>query len=163
MTDEETDISDDGEAQADPGIHNQVTHDHHAFLFGYRSADVDLRKLYPVSSQIWYFWKIYQDNVEPLIKVVHVPTTDILLREASKKLDSLSAGKQALVFAIFFAAVIALEPGEVCPPPALVSDHKWITELTYFVKRLRPTLVSISAIWLPSIGSQPSRLWQKPT
>ncbi|KAK0391889.1 hypothetical protein NLU13_1387 [Sarocladium strictum] len=110
LTDEDSEDSDyDQTPETNPG-HNPTTHDHHAFLLGYRSADVDLRKLYPVPSHIWFLWKIYQDVVEPLIKVVHVPTTDALLREASRDLDSLSPGQQALVFAIFFAAVVATEP-----------------------------------------------------
>lgn len=113
LSDEDSEDSEYDDTPETTPVHNQTTHDHHAFLLGYRSADVDLRKLYPVPSHIWFLWKIYQDMVEPLIKVVHVPTTDTLLREASRDLDSLSPGDQALVFAIFFAAVVATEPEDV--------------------------------------------------
>jgi len=122
LTDEDSDDSGhEHTPETTPG-HSQITHDHHAFLLGYRSADVDLRKLYPVPSHIWFLWKIYQDSVEPLIKVVHVPTADLLLRDASRDLDSLSAGQQALVFSIFFAAVVATEPEDVSIPLPLYNS-----------------------------------------
>lgn len=56
---------------------------------------------------------MYQENVEPLIKLVHIPTMEGIMRDARKNPDNLSPGAQALVFSIYFAAVISLEPEEV--------------------------------------------------
>ena len=87
--------------------------DHHAFILGYRSADVDLRSCHPIPSHSTYLWSVYKENVEPLIKILHVPTVDAIMLDARRDLDKLSPGTEALVFAIYYSAVISLEPDEV--------------------------------------------------
>lgn len=87
--------------------------DHHSFILGYRSCDVDLRQCHPLPSHIPFLWSVYQENVEPLIKVLHVPSMEVIFRDARKNNDKLNPGNQALVFAIYYAAVTSLEPEEV--------------------------------------------------
>jgi hypothetical protein len=60
-----------------------------------------------------YLWSVYQDNVEPLLKILHVPTTEVLLRDARKNSEKLTPAAEALVFSIYYAAVISLEAEEV--------------------------------------------------
>lgn len=115
LTDEELDESDSDETPTDSpttGISSMA--DHHSFVLGYRSADVDLRKCHPLPSQVTFLWSVYQENVEPLIKLLHIPTTDAVLRDARRGSGTLSTGQEALVFSIYFAAVTSLEPEEVC-------------------------------------------------
>lgn len=87
--------------------------DHHSFIFGYRSADVDLSKLHPLPSHATFLWSVFQENVEPLIKILHVPTIDALLRKAREDVSTLSPADEALVFVIYFSAITALESEEV--------------------------------------------------
>ncbi|KAF1737516.1 Bikaverin cluster transcription factor bik5 [Beauveria bassiana] len=87
--------------------------DHHSFILGYRSADVDLGKLHPLPSHAAFLWSVYQENVEPLIKILHVPTIDVLLREARRDATTLSPANEALVFVIYFSAITALEAEDV--------------------------------------------------
>lgn len=56
---------------------------------------------------------MYQENVEPLIKILHIPTVDAIMRDARKGPDRLTPGNECLVFAICFSAVVSLEPEEV--------------------------------------------------
>lgn len=86
--------------------------DHTSFLFGYRSADVDLSALHPTAEQTPLLWQIYQENVEMLLKVVHVPTMDKLFRNGVRTND-LVPEDEALIFAIYFAAVASMEDAEV--------------------------------------------------
>ena len=58
-------------------------------------------------------WYIYQENVEPLIKAVHVPSTEKIFRDTRKNHDQLSPGDEALVWAIYYAAITSLDPDEV--------------------------------------------------
>ncbi|KAK6845968.1 C6 transcription factor [Apiospora arundinis] len=46
-------------------------------LFGSRSSHnaVDLSTLHPEPIQIFRLWQIYLDNVDPLLKVTHTPTS----------------------------------------------------------------------------------------
>lgn len=88
--------------------------DHHGFILGYRSLDVDLAKCHPVTSHAAYLWSVFQENVDPLLKIVHIPTMENILRDARKSTVKLSPGNEALVFAVYFSAITALEADEVC-------------------------------------------------
>lgn len=60
-----------------------------------------------------YLWSVYKSHVEPLIKVLHVPTMETLIQKTSQDLASLTSGTEALMFAMYFASVIAMEPEDV--------------------------------------------------
>ncbi|KAF5027120.1 hypothetical protein F66182_785 [Fusarium sp. NRRL 66182] len=112
LTDEDFDES-DYEDTPDNSPATALTADHHSFIFGYRSADVNLEKCRPLPSHIPFLWSVYQENVEPLIKVLHVPTMEPIIRDARKNHEQLSPENQALVWAIYYAAITSLEPDEV--------------------------------------------------
>lgn len=92
---------------------NPASADHHSYIFGYRSVDIDLSMCLPEPFHVPYLWSTYQENVEPLLKVVHVPTMKRVFRDARKKFDQLTPGYQALVWAIYYGAVVSLEPEDV--------------------------------------------------
>ena len=87
--------------------------DHHAFIFGYRSADVDLRPLHPLPSQMPFIWQVYVENVDPLVKILHKPTMERLIRDMRVSLDVLTPGTEALMFSIYYAAITSMEVDEV--------------------------------------------------
>ncbi|KAI0426723.1 hypothetical protein F5Y09DRAFT_333936 [Xylaria sp. FL1042] len=58
--------------------------------------------LRPLPSQVFYIWEIFVENVDPFIKVLHVPTIGRTIKEA-----------KALMFAISLAAVTSLREEEV--------------------------------------------------
>ncbi|KAF3764249.1 hypothetical protein M406DRAFT_91697, partial [Cryphonectria parasitica EP155] len=111
LTDGESDVSDD-ESLVAPAT-TRSSGDHHAFVFGYRSADVDLRALHPLPSQIPYMWQLYQENVDPIVKVIHIPTVDKLVKETRKNLDKLGPANECLMFAIYFAAITSIDAADV--------------------------------------------------
>ncbi|KAF5003640.1 hypothetical protein FDECE_9811 [Fusarium decemcellulare] len=112
LTDEEFDDS-DYEETPDSSPATALSGDHHSFIFGYRSADVNLEKCRPLPSHIPFLWSVYQENVEPLIKVLHIPSMEPIFRDARKNHEQLSPGNEALVWAIYYAAITSLEPEEV--------------------------------------------------
>ncbi|KAM6537671.1 hypothetical protein FALCPG4_003579 [Fusarium falciforme] len=112
LTDEDFDDS-DYEETPDSSPSLVVPADHHSFIFGYRSADVNLEKCRPLPSHIPFLWSVYQENVEPLIKVLHIPSMEPIFRDARKNHEQLSPGNEALVWAIYYAAITSLEPEEV--------------------------------------------------
>ncbi|POR33178.1 Putative transcriptional regulatory protein [Tolypocladium paradoxum] len=114
LTDEDADESEyEGTPTDSPATGFGSIADHHAFVLGYRSADVNLGKCHPLPSHVTFLWSVYQENVEPLIKILHIPTAELVLRDARRNAEKLSSGHEALVFAIYFAAVTSLEPDEV--------------------------------------------------
>ncbi|KAJ4016424.1 hypothetical protein NW752_003551 [Fusarium irregulare] len=112
LTDEDFDESDIEETpDSSPAV--ALSANHNAFIFGYRSTEVDLDKYWPVPSVIPFLWSVYQENVEPLLKVLHIPTMEPVFRDARRDHKQLSPGNEALVWAIYYAAITSLDPDEV--------------------------------------------------
>ncbi|KAF5680882.1 hypothetical protein FHETE_270 [Fusarium heterosporum] len=111
LTDEDFDDSEDETPDDSPAA--ALSANHNAFIFGYRTADVDLENHWPLPSHIPFLWSVYQDNVEPLLKVLHIPTMEPIFRDARKDRKQLSPAHEALVWSIYYAAIMSLEPEEV--------------------------------------------------
>lgn len=69
-------------------------------------------------SQLGFLWRTYIDNVDPLMKVLHVPTVNKVLRESSGKLNTLPSGLRCLLLAICLAAMTSLTEQEVSSLPS---------------------------------------------
>ncbi|EFX01037.1 c6 zinc finger domain containing protein [Grosmannia clavigera kw1407] len=107
--------------------------DHHAFCFGFQSTTVDLRPLHPLPSQIPYIWQVYLENVDPVVKVLHTVSTSKLIRNARTNLDDISPAAEALMFAIYYAAVTSLDENEIkinfmADKEALVNKYRFALE-----------------------------------
>ncbi|KAI1752947.1 hypothetical protein F4782DRAFT_499216 [Xylaria castorea] len=68
--------------------------------------------LRPLPSQVPYIWETFVENVDPFIKVLHVPTTGRIIKEAKGKFSSMTRGVEALLFAISLAAITSLQEDE---------------------------------------------------
>lgn len=110
MTDEDSQESDD---ESTPGSVEEQLLDHQSFIMGYRSADVDLRSLHPLPSQVPFMWQIYQENVEPVLKILHVPSINQLIRDNRACLRDLKPSTEALMFSIYYAAVTSMDADDV--------------------------------------------------
>lgn len=87
--------------------------DHQSFVMGYRSSDVDLKGLHPLPSQIPFYWETFKENVDPLVKIMHIPTMNTLMKEIPYSLHSLSKSTEALMFSIYFSAITSMSLNEV--------------------------------------------------
>ncbi|KAH6876714.1 fungal-specific transcription factor domain-containing protein [Thelonectria olida] len=85
----------------------------HAFIVGCNSPDSSLSSQHPSPSQIPFFWQTFVENVNPLIKIFHIPTLGKLIRGIQRRIRSLSPAEEALIFAIYFAAISSMAPDEV--------------------------------------------------
>ncbi|KAH9903837.1 fungal-specific transcription factor domain-containing protein [Xylariomycetidae sp. FL2044] len=107
--------------------------DHHSFVFGYSSSDVDLHQLHPLPSQIPFIWQVYSENVDPVIKILHLPTMNKTIRELRSSMADITPGLEALMFAIYFAAITSLDEDEVrtnfnTEKKALIDRYRFATE-----------------------------------
>lgn len=84
------------------------------FVFSGDIEATDLRWLHPPGPQIRTLSEIYWDRVDPIYKVLHRPTTEPLLLAVAQESACIpkGAGYEALLFAIYFAAVTSLTPDE---------------------------------------------------
>ena len=90
-----------------------VDTDRGAFLFGCTCKTQDMLDLHPLPSQIMFYWKIYVENVDPLVSVLHKPSVAILLNSVKDRLDTIDRGTEALLFSIYFAVVTSMTSEEV--------------------------------------------------
>jgi hypothetical protein len=61
---------------------------------------------------IFRLWQTFLDNVNPLSKVIHAPTVQYQILEATGNLTNISKGVESLMFAIYAAAVNSVDDTE---------------------------------------------------
>lgn len=96
---------------------------------------VDLRSLHPAPGHIETMCSIYILNVDPINRILHKPTLKSFISGAKDNLDSMPGGSkmQALMFAMYFAAVTSLTPDECMiqlgePRQQLLTKYRYGTE-----------------------------------
>lgn len=67
-----------------------------------------MREYHPDISRIFRLWQMFLDNVHPLSKVLHAPSIQRRITDATSCLDLVSRGLEALMFAIYLTAVTSL-------------------------------------------------------
>lgn len=84
------------------------------FILGQVPAVEDLSILHPPIDQISTYWRIYLDNCEPFLRLIHVPTTDAMVRDAIQtNLQSLTPSDELHMFCFYFTATTSL-PEDDC-------------------------------------------------
>jgi hypothetical protein len=104
-SEDEEDIS--SPDQSNPGSSHTS---HQGFIFGYSSMMNTLRTLHPSPSQLFGLMLIFEENVDPVVKILHRPTTRSIIMKASSNTDTLSKSEEALLFSIYYGAVCSLTP-----------------------------------------------------
>ena len=70
------------------------------------------RVRHPPPDRIHQLWQIFIENVDPLTKVVHVPTLQPAIQKAASNIGTVPRSFEALMFAIYGAAVMSLKDDE---------------------------------------------------
>ena len=83
---------------------------HQGFIFGYSSMMNTLRTLHPSPSQLFGLMLIYEENVDPIVRILHRPTMRSIVMKASSNTDILSKSEEVLLFSIYYGAVCSLTP-----------------------------------------------------
>lgn len=81
---------------------------HDGFLFNFYSLSHSLRTHHPPPDKVPSFWDYYEQNVCPLVTVIHRPTAKNLLIQAAQNVDSLDKNSEAMVFAIYLVTTISM-------------------------------------------------------
>ncbi|KAI4124847.1 MAG: hypothetical protein LQ338_004601 [Usnochroma carphineum] len=106
------DPTDDEDDYPSPGSGSSASANHQGFIFSFSSTILSLRNFHPPANQILTYWDVYKENVDPLVKIFHRPSTEKTLSEAAKDLDHISKPLECLMFSIYFAAVTSLSDEE---------------------------------------------------
>jgi hypothetical protein len=81
------------------------------FIIG--AAPVPIANLHPSTIHIFQLWQIYIDNINPLLKITHVPTVQAQIIEASSDLENAPKNIEALMFSMYLMAITSLEDADV--------------------------------------------------
>ena len=91
----------------------------HRFLFGHNlnSSAPDLSVFHPLPSQIPFLLDVFSENVNFFSQIVHIPTVTKMVRESrSNGMMRLTPANEALMFSIYYAAIISMEEDDVSYP-----------------------------------------------
>ena len=104
--------SDDEDDANSPDLSEQPGQ-HQGYIFGLSSTNVDMQALHPTPEIARQFWEAYKDSVEPLVKVLHIPTFESTFNGAIANPEKVGKGLESLLFAIYYGAVTST-PAEEC-------------------------------------------------
>lgn len=79
-------------------------------LMGFSSVSSNLLLLHPSIPHIFRIWQIFLENVNPMVKIFHAPSVQQMITDASEDLSSISKPNEALLFSIYFLAILSLTP-----------------------------------------------------
>ena len=71
-------------------------------------AIVPQEQRHPEPRHIFRLWQIFVENVNPLLKIIHVPTFQQRIFEVSWNIPSISKPTQAIMFAVYTLAIGSL-------------------------------------------------------
>lgn len=102
--------SSDEEDHSSPGSTSSYSTPHDGMLFGFYSLARSLRNFHPLPGKVPVLWEIYAENVKPLLPVIHGPAAQQLFTTAARGPDALDKNNEALVLAMYFAAIVSMSP-----------------------------------------------------
>ncbi|KAI1444582.1 fungal-specific transcription factor domain-containing protein [Annulohypoxylon stygium] len=76
------------------------------------TSDANLEELHPQPAHVFRLWQIFLERVNPLTKVIHVPTVQPLLVEAATSRENVPKNVEALLFSIYLMATVSLSDDE---------------------------------------------------
>lgn len=140
MHDPEEAFNENCQGSSDEDSHEY--HDGSDFVLGVKS---DVKCVHPPSDHIHYLWQAFVENVDPLTKIVHVPTLRPAIRKATISMESVPKSFEALMFAIYSMAVLSLQDTECMarlgePRKVLLSRYILATKVALARTNLMGTL-----------------------
>ncbi|KAK6504327.1 hypothetical protein TWF506_002530 [Arthrobotrys conoides] len=85
--------------------HSRSHINYYNFLLRQADAAAKYDLTHPHPSQLLLLWQTYVDDIDPFIKILHVPSVTRLIRDLRGQYHSLKPDTEALIFAISLAAV----------------------------------------------------------
>ncbi|KAH8660276.1 hypothetical protein BX600DRAFT_55668 [Xylariales sp. PMI_506] len=71
-----------------------------------------LLELHPEPKQIFKLWQLFASNVDPVTKIVHVPTLQLRITDIIWNLEAVTKSLEALMFAIYALVITSIKQAE---------------------------------------------------
>ncbi|KAI1607884.1 mitogen-activated protein kinase [Exophiala viscosa] len=85
--------------------------DEFAFVLG-TTSKIDMARLHPRPPMMLELWQVFVENVDPITKVVHVPTLRPAIDRAAADIASIPKSAEALIFSIYAIAIFSLKDND---------------------------------------------------
>ena len=82
------------------------------FVLGMTASPSQTAKLHPNPDHILKLWQIFIANVNPMMKIIHVPTIQHAIEDAITDIEHIPRSLEALMLAIYCAAILSMRDGE---------------------------------------------------
>jgi hypothetical protein len=79
-----------------------------AIFSGFNQRMADTQSYHPTRWQAMQLWQAFVNNVDPLVKILHIPTTQAAFFAAINNLQEVADDFNALMFSIYFSATTSL-------------------------------------------------------
>ncbi|KZF26349.1 hypothetical protein L228DRAFT_10495 [Xylona heveae TC161] len=102
---------------------NDALYQGSGLLFGFGPITTNLSALHPQTVHIFRLWQTFLDNINPLTKIIHAPTVQSAILDASGHIENIPTSTEALMFAIYSCAVLSMTNAEC---EALIGEQRSI-------------------------------------
>ena len=92
-------------------------------------------------------WHAFVQNVDPIVKILHIPTAEVEIFTAINQPGSVSKDTLALLYAIYFAAATSLEPDDI----SKMLDMTQLAALGKFRTHFQKALADTDALENPTV------------
>ena len=103
---------------------------------------------HPAKLTAMQLWKTYVDDIDSCIKVIHVPTTEVVVYTVMDDPDNASMEALALCFAIYYAATMGLDSTDGC---ATLLGEDWGASLQRFKTGFEQALAHADFLENPTV------------
>lgn len=95
---------------SDRGASNDTSNEDFSYVLGGKAATA--KSSHPTTKIIHRLWQAFIENVNPITKLVHVPSFQLVIERATANIEHIPAGIEAFMFAIYSLAVLSLTEDE---------------------------------------------------
>jgi hypothetical protein len=121
---------------------------HVSILLSTKPSSQPSGHLHPPVSHIWSIYHIFSDNVDPLLKLIHLPSFHHQVLSAIEDVLAMDIGTETLLFAIYFSACVSISNTECVQRfkmEKIEALQRYVHQFSIWVYRLDRSL-SFSAI-----------------
>jgi hypothetical protein len=136
---------------------------------------VNLSDQHPNTTSLIWLWKTYLENVDPVVKMLHIPTVQpLIFNTASDAMKQLRPNKEALLFSIYLVAISSVPQCDQAKAERIVGQpvNKLIDTYTGLAQQAlinarfiqTPNFITLQALTLFLIAQRakanPETMWQ---